>query len=59
MEEKTEHTKDGRSTCELNLADRMFFGRTRHSWEDNNKNYFKEIRRRGVTWIDLTHKGDR
>jgi hypothetical protein len=37
----------------------MFFGRPRRRWEDNNKNDLKERRRRGVTWIDLTHKGDR
>jgi len=59
MGEKTDHTKDGRSTCELNLVERMFFGRPRHSWEDNNKNYLKERGWRGVALIDLTHNGDR
>jgi hypothetical protein len=59
MEEKTDHTKDGRSTCDLNLVERLYFGRPRHRWEDNNKNDLKERGRRAVAWFDLTHKEDR
>jgi hypothetical protein len=59
MEEKTDHTKDGRSTCDLNLVERMFFRRPRHRWEDNNKNDLKEKEGRDVACIYLTHKEDR
>jgi len=43
----------------LNLVERMFFGRHRHRWEDNNKHDLKERGRKGVAWIDLNYKGDR
>jgi hypothetical protein len=56
MEEKTDHKKDGRPSCDLNLVERMFFGRPSHRREDSNKNDLKERGRRGVAWIDLTHR---
>ena len=34
-------------------------GRTRHSWEDNNKMDLQEVRWEDIDWIDLAQDTDR
>jgi hypothetical protein len=42
MEEEADHKIDGRSTRDLNIVERMLFGRPKHRWEVNNKMILKK-----------------